>query len=240
MNNIGTIIKKEVRSYLNSPIAYIAALFFLLVCSVWFFFVQQFLARDTASMRGYFSIVPVMFIVLIPALTMRMWAEEKKLRTDEILLTLPMKDWQVVIGKYLSILILISGIMVLTIPIPLTLGALGDFETGAIVGEYIGTILLGSTGISIGLFISSVSKNQISAFIFSVLILIVMTLVGQLNIMLDLPKWLSGTVNFISLDYHFDSFRKGLIDTRDVAYFLLFTAFFLFLNMKVLVFRKWK
>lgn len=240
MSNVGTIIKKEVRSYLNSPIAFISALFFLLVCSIWFFFVQQFLAMNTASMRGYFSIVPVVFTVLIPALTMRMWAEEKKLKTDEILLTLPMKDWQIVVGKYLSVLILITGVLALTIPIPLTLSALGDFETGAIIGEYCGSVLLASTGIAIGLFISSISRNQISAFISSVVVLVFLTLVGNAAVLMQLPQWLSETINFISLDYHFESFRKGLIDTRDLAYFVLLTVFFLFLNVKVLVFRKWK
>lgn len=240
MSNIGAVMKKEVRSYLNSPIAYVAALFFLLVCAIWFFFVQQFLARDIASMRSYFSIVPIIFIVLIPALTMRIWAEERKLKTDEILLTLPIKDWQIVIGKYLSIFILVTVVIILTIPIPLTLNALGDFETGEIVGEYIGSILLGSAGIAIGQFISSVSKNQISAFIFSVLALVFITLVGRLNVLLELPAWLTKVVNFLAMDYHFESFKKGLIDSRDVAYFIILTAFFLFLNMKVLVFRKWK
>jgi ABC-2 type transport system permease protein len=240
MSNIGTIMKKEVRSYLNSPIAYISALFFLLVCAVWFFFVQQFLARNTASMRGYFAVVPVVFAVLIPALTMRMWAEEKKLKTDEILLTLPLKDWQIVIGKYLSVLILIAGVLVLTIPIPLSLRVLGDFETGAVVGEYFGSLLLASAGTAVGLFISSVSRNQISAFIFSVVVLVFLTLIGNMPVFMTLPRWLSETVNFISLDYHFESFRKGLIDTRDLAYFILLTVLFLFLNVKVLVFRKWK
>jgi ABC-2 type transport system permease protein len=240
MSNIGAVMKKEVRSYLNSPIAYVAALFFLLVCAIWFFFVQQFLARDLASMRSYFSIVPIIFIVLIPALTMRIWAEERKLKTDEILLTLPMRDWQIVIGKYLSIFVLVTVVIILTIPIPVTLNALGDFETGEIVGEYIGTILLGSAGIAIGQFISSVSKNQISAFIFSVLALVFITLVGKLNVLLELPGWLTKVVNFLAMDYHFESFKKGLIDSRDVAYFIILTAFFLFLNMKVLVFRKWK
>ena len=240
MSNVGAVIKKEMRSYLNSPIAYVAALFFLLVCAIWFFFVQQFLAGNFASMRGYFSIVPIIFIVLIPALTMRIWAEERKLKTDEILLTLPMREWQMVIGKYLSVLILVVVVMVLTIPIPITLNALGDFEAGEIVGEYLGTILLGSAGIAIGQFISSVSKNQISAFIFSVLALVFITLIGRLNVLLELPSWTAKVVNFLAMDYHFESFKKGLIDSRDIAYFFILTAFFLFLNMKVLVFRKWK
>jgi ABC-2 type transport system permease protein len=240
MTSVGAVVKKEVRSYMNSPIAYIAALFYLIVCAVWFYFIQQFLARDAATLRSYFSIVPIIFIVLIPALTMRIWAEERKLKTEEILLTLPIKDWQVVIGKYLSILLFIFGILVLTIPIPLTLNRLGNFEAGEIIGEYIGTLLLGSAGISIGLFISSISKNQISAFIFSVLALIFITLIGQVNIILDLPVWLADFVRFLSMDHHFSSFEKGLIDTRDLAYFVLMTAFFLFLNIKVLIFRKWK
>ncbi len=240
MTSVGAVIKKEVRTYLNSPIAYIAALFFILVCAVWFYFIQQFLARNIASMRSYFSIVPIIFIVLIPALTMRIWAEERKLKTEEILLTLPIKDWQIVIGKYLSIFLFVLGVMVLTIPIPLTLGRMGDFEVGAIIGEYAGTLLLAGAGIAVGQFISSVSKNQISAFIFSVLALVFITLVGRMNAIMDLPRWLSDFVKFLSMDHHFTSFEKGLLDTRDIAYFVLMTAFFLFLNIKVLVFRKWK
>ena len=240
MSKIGAVISKEVRSYLNTPIAYIAVLFFVVFSSAWFFFFHQFFARDMATLRGFFSTMPLIFIGIIPALTMRIWAEERKMKTDEILLTLPYKEWQLVAGKFLSILILLTGALVLTVPVPLTVAPLGNFEAGEIAGEYLGILLLGGAGIAVGQFVSSVAKNQISAYIFSVIALLFFTLIGQLTIAADLPVWLGNLINYISLDYHFASFEKGLIDTRDLGYFLLMILFFLTLNTQALKFRKWK
>ena len=240
MSKIGAVISKEVRSYLNTPIAYIAVLFFVVFSSAWFFFFHQFFARDMATLRGFFSTMPLIFIGIIPALTMRIWAEERKMKTDEIILTLPYKEWQLVAGKFLSILILLTGALVLTVPVPLTVVPLGNFEAGEIAGEYLGILLLGGAGIAVGQFVSSVAKNQISAYIFSVIALLFFTLIGQLTIAADLPVWLGNLINYISLDYHFTSFEKGLIDTRDLGYFLLMILFFLTLNTQALKFRKWK
>lgn len=234
------IIKKEMKSYFNTPIPYIVVIAFLVFTSVWFFFIQNFVVQNVASLRAYFGVIPIVFIILMPALTMKMWAEEKKLGTIELLLTLPFKDGIVVIGKFLSAFILLCIIMVLTFPIPITLAALGDFEVGEVVGEYIGTLLIGGAGIAIGLFVSSVSTNQITAFLFGLLTLLFFTLVSQVNFLLDLPKWLSDFVNYISLNAHYNSFRKGLVDSRDTIYFFTITVLFLYLNTKVLVFKKWK
>ncbi|TFG64248.1 MAG: ABC transporter permease [Spirochaetales bacterium] len=239
-NRLNPVIRKELKSYFNSPIAYIAVIAFVLFSAVWLFFLQQFLARNTASLRAYFSIMPMVFIVLIPALTMRSWAEEKKLGTDEILLTLPFKESHVVLGKFFATFILVLIMAGLTLPMPITLNALGRFEAGEIIGQYLGLLLLAGTAIALGQFISSVATNQISAFIFSVVALLFITLVGQATAFLNLPGWLAAFFNYISLDYHFGSFEKGLLDSRDFIYFLLFTAFFLYLNMKVLALRKWK
>ncbi|MCF7928581.1 MAG: ABC transporter permease [Spirochaetales bacterium] len=239
MPNIRPILRKELRSYFNSPIAYIVILIFLVFTSVWFFYIEQFFARDTASLRVYFNIFPVVFILLIPAMTMRSWAEEKKEGTDEILLTMPFREVDLVLGKYLASLILLGIMLALTIPLPLTLAPLGDFESGQIVGQYLGSVLLGSAGIAVGIFISSLSKNQISAFIFSALILLVITMAGRANLVLNLPGVLSDFLSYISLDYHFESFKKGLLDSRDLVFFLLFTGMFLYFNTRTLVFRKW-
>lgn len=240
MSKVGAVISKEIRSYLNTPIAYIAVLFFVVFSTAWFFFFHQFFARDMATLRGYFSTMPLIFIGIIPALTMRIWAEERKMKTDEILLTLPYKEWQLVTGKYLSLVILLAGGLVLTIPVYLSVAPLGNFETGEVIGEYIGILLLGGAGIAVGQFISSVAKNQISAYISSVIALLFFTLIGQLNLAAELPVWLGSLVNYISLDYHFTSFEKGLIDTRDLGYFLLMIILFLTLNTQTLKFRKWR
>ncbi|MEW5815242.1 MAG: ABC transporter permease [Spirochaetota bacterium] len=240
MGGILPVIKKELKSYFNSPIAYIVVLFFLIFTSVWLFYLQQFLAINVASLRPYFAAIPLIFIVLLPSLTMRSWAEEKKLGTEELLFTLPFHERDLVLGKFLSTFILLMIIAALTIPLPLTLSSLGHFENGQLFGEYLGMLLLGAAGISIGQFMSAVSTNQITAFIASVILLLILTLAGQLNAVFNLPGWLSSFLNYISFDFHFESFRKGLIDSRDVIYFVILSVLFLYLTIKLILFRKWK
>ncbi len=239
MNRILPIIRKELKGAFNSPIAYIAIVFYLVIPSVWLFYIQRFVDADVASLRGYFDIIPIIFIILLPALTMRSWAEEKKLGTSELLLTLPFRIGELVAGKFLAAFIMLLIMVGLTVPLPLSVAPLGDFEASQIVGQYLGVLLLGAAGIAIGLFVSSVSTNQISAFIFSAVILLFITLVSFVNVVVELPGWLADFLNYLSLNYHFESFRKGLLDTRDLAYFLLVTAGFLYFNAKVILFRKW-
>ena len=240
MRRLMPLLRREVLSYLNSPIAYVVAVFFLVFTSVWFFFIQQFVAQNVASLRAYFTIMPVIFILLIPALTMRSWAEERKLGTAELLLTLPYREGEVVFGKFLGVLALLASILVLTLPVPLSVGPLGDFETGQIVGQYIGVLLLGSAGIAIGLFLSAFSSNQITAFILTAVVLLFMTLLNQVTLVADLPPAVASVVNYLSIGYHFRSFERGLVDTRDVVFYLGTTYLFLYLNTKVLVYRKWR
>lgn len=239
MNGVLAVVRKELRTSFNSPIAYIAVVFFLAFTAVWLFYVQQFFARDVASLRGYFGIMPILFIGLLPALTMRSWAEESKLGTGELLLTLPLTETQLVLGKFVGALAVLLLALVLSLSVPLTVAPFGDFESGQIVGEYLGVVLLGAAGIAVGQFVSAISRNQISAFIVSAVVLLFMTLISQINAVVDLPSWLAGVFNYLSLDYHFQSFVKGVIDTRDLAYFVVVSALFLFLNVRVLVFRKW-
>ena len=240
MKQTMTLLRKELATYFNSPIAYIVVIFFLVFTSVWFFYIQQFVAQDVASLRNYFAIFPIVFIILLPAVTMRSWAEENKIGTVELLLTLPFREGQTVAGKFLGAFSLLVLTLVLTIPVPLTIAPLGDFEAGQIVGQYIGVLALGAAGLAIGLFVSSLSKNQITAFILSAVVLLFLTLINQVNFLMELPEWLGTVFNYLSLDYHFSSFEKGLIDTRDLVFYVALAAFFLYLNTKVLVFRKWR
>lgn len=240
MKPILTVARKEMAIYFNSPIAYIVVVFFLAFTSSWFFYIQQFLAQNVASMRSFFGIVPVVFVILLPAVTMRSWAEEHKLGTDEVLLTLPLTEAQAVVGKFCGAMGLLVIMLALTLPVPLTISPLGDFATGQIIGQYIGTLLLGAAAISVGLFVSSLSQNQITAFILGVVVLLVLTLVNQVNVVVDLPRRLGGLLNQISLNHHFRSFEKGLLDSRDIIYYVLLAFLFLYLNTKVLIFRKWR
>jgi ABC-2 type transport system permease protein len=239
MNNILPILKKEMKSYFNSPIAYILVVTFLVFSSIWIFFMQNFFASNVASLRNFFSVIPIVFIILMPALTMRSWAEEKKLGTMEVLLTLPYRESTLVIGKFLAALCLLAIMVALTLPLPLLLSQFGDFDWGEILGQYIGVILLGSAGISVGLFVSSLMANQISSFLISLFVLLVLTLISQVNRVFAVPPWAAGAVNFISFGHHFSNFQRGLIDTRDLLYYGIVSALFLYLNTKTLVFRKW-
>lgn len=238
--SIGPLVRKELRSYFNSSIAYIVSLFFLLFGAVWFLYLERFLYQNVASLQGYFSIVPIIYVLVLPALTMRSWAEERRRGTDEILITLPFREWELVVGKFVGGFSLLLVIVALTVPLPLTLSPLGDFQLGPLLGQYLGILLLGAAGLSIGQFVSAFSVNQITAFIVSVVGLLFITLVNQVNSFLDLPVWLASLFNYLSFNYHFGSFDKGLIDSRDLAYFLIVTALFLYLTARVLVHKKWQ
>ncbi len=240
LSNWKPVYRREVQSYINSPIAYGAALFFVAAVSVWFFFVQGFVARNQADLRPLFGLFPTLFIILIPALTMRIWAEEKKMKTDELLLTLPFSEGDLVMGKFLAAFTLLAVMIGLTLPVPLMVSRLGNFDPGQIAAQYLGSLLLGGAALAAGTFLSSVSRNQISAFLLTLVVMIVLTMASELATALSLPGFLGDLFRYLSLSRHFDSFSKGLVDTRDLIYYLLVGGFFLYLNYQQLIFRKWK
>lgn len=232
------LYKKELKSYFNSPIAYLVVLFFVIFSNVYFFIFNQFIAQNVASLRSYFAFMPLIFILLIPSITMRSWAEEKKMGTEELLFTLPLTDFQLVMAKFLSSFTLLAIMLGMTLFVPLTLNLLGDFETGQILGEYLGTLLLGAAGLAIGQFISSVTANQISAYIFSVIALLFITVVGDAAYLLNPSAVIGKILSYLSFTFHFESFRKGILDSRDLFYFLIIVFYFLYLNVKVIKLRK--
>lgn len=240
MRRIATIARRELAAYFATPVAYIVVIFFLVVTSVWFFFVTGFFAQDTATLRGYFSIWPFVFIALLPAITMRSWAEERRQGTVEILLTLPARERELVLGKFLGSLALLLITILLTLPVPLSVAPLGSFEPGQIAGQYLGALLLGCTGLASGMLLSALSSNQVSAFLLGAVFLLFITMIGQVPAALALPGWLASAFTWISLDFHFDSFGKGVFDSRDALYFIVLTAAFLYATTKVLYLRRWK
>lgn len=238
-NNILPVIRKELKSYFNSPIAYIVVVTFVLFSSLWLFFLQQFFAANMASLRILFSIFPMIFIIIMPALTMRSWAEERKLGTMELLMTLPYREDTLVLAKFLAALALLLLMMLLTVPIPLLLSRFGSFDWGEVCAQYLGALLIGAAGISVGLFVSSLASNQISAFILTLFVLLIMTLVSQVNRIFPVTPWAAGVFSYLSLDSHYAAFQRGLIDSRDLAYYLIVICTFLYLNVQSLIFRKW-
>jgi len=237
--NIAPVIRKELKSYFNSPIAYVVVVTFLVFSSIWIFYLQSFFAANTASLRSYFAVMPIVFIIVMPAITMRSWAEEKKLGTLEVLLTLPFREGTLVLGKFVAALTLLIIMIGLTLPIPLLASRFGSFDWGEIFSQYLGAILIGAAGISVGLFVSSLTTNQVSSFLISLFVLLVLTLISQVNLVLATPPWAAGIFNFVSMGQHFSNFQRGLIDTRDLAYYLVVSGLFLYLNTKTLVFKKW-
>jgi ABC-2 type transport system permease protein len=239
MNRAFILARKEIYQYLNTPSIYGAVVFFLLFCSLWLFYFQQIFAMDQATLRPYFEIFPVAFILVIPVITMKSWAEERKTGTVELLLTMPFSEWDLVLGKFFSCMGILSMMLLLTVPLPLTLLSLGSFDGGMIFTEYLGALLLCASATSLGLLMSCLSKNQGGAFLGSAVVLMIVMLIDQIPMVFNIPYWIARSINYISLAYHFESFSKGLIDTRDLAFFVLTTALFLFINTRVILFRKW-
>ena len=233
------LIYKELYSYRVSPAFFGVALFFLLFTSLWLFQFQNFFQRGMATLRPYFAAFPLAFIIVIPAITMRSWAEERKTGSVELLLTLPFSEWSLVLGKFFAALGVIAIFFLCTLPMPLSMTMLGDFDGGVILAEYIGALLLASSALSLGLLLSALSKNQVAAFLGSAAALLVVMLISQIPWTASLPAWLTTVINAVALSAHFESFSKGIIDSRDGAYFIITTVLFLFLTVKVLVFRKW-
>ena len=237
IKRILALTRKELFSWIFSPALWAITVFFVLFVSIWFYYLQRFFAMDTATLRPFFSAFPIVFILVIPVLTMKAWAEEKKLGSAEILFTLPFTEWELVWGKFLSCFVLILAMLLLTIPVPLSLFPLGYFDPAVVFTEYSGALLLGSSAAALGLFLSSVSKSQGAAFLGGVAFLMAVILAN--NFSSHLPPFPASVVNYFSLSFHFESFSRGLLDSRDITYFLVSTGFFLYLNIQVLVSRKW-
>jgi len=232
------LFKKELMSYFNSPIAYIFIAIFLIVGN-WLFF-NFFFLNAQASLRSYFSILPWIFLFLAPSLTMRLWSEEKKSGTVEFLLTLPISNWQIVLAKFFSVLVFLIITLLLSLSLPITVARLGHLDLGPVVGGYLGAILLGGAYLALGLFISSLTKNQIIAFISSLVAAFVLFVIGADFITIGLPNGLALILKHLSLGSHFDNIARGVIDTKDLVYYFSFIFLFLWLNVKVIEGRKWQ
>nr|MBP7323071.1 ABC transporter permease subunit [Deltaproteobacteria bacterium] len=237
MHSIFILARKEFRSYFDSPVAYVFIIAFLSFSS-WLFF-RGFFLLGQVQMRDYFFFLPWIFLIFIPAISMRLWAEEKKMGTIEILMTLPVKDSEMVLGKFLASLGFFLVTLALSFPIPLTLALLGGIDMGPIVGGYLGSCFLGAAYLSIGLFISSLAENQIVAFIIASLVSFVLFIIGEDIVLLSLPNALVAPFSYLGLGRHFASMQRGVLDSRDVLYYLTVIWFFLSLNTRLIASRRW-
>ena len=224
MNLAITITKKEIKSYFNSPAAYIVLVIFLLL-SGWFFASPLFI-NNQANLRTLFSIIPLLYLFFIPAITMGLLSREKNTGTMELLATLPIKDSQIIMGKFWASVFLIGVGLLLTLVHFITIVLLGtNVDFGAIFCGYIGLLFLGAVYSAIGIFASSITSNQIVSLIISFFIIFFFFIIKFF--LFFVPDFMVGIFQFISIDYHFSNITRGVIDTRNIIYFVSLIVLFL-------------
>jgi len=235
---IQAIARRELRAYFNSPIAYLAITVFLVVTGVLFFVASGFFGAGEASLRPLFEWIPMIFVFFIPALSMRLFSEEKRSGTFELLVTYPLTDAEVVLGKFMGSFYFLLVTLALTLVYPVLLEVLGSPDWGPIVGGYLGLALVGAAYLAIGLMTSTWTTNQIVSFILALLFSSFFFFIDRM-----LGAVWEGTqsiFNYLSFNYHFATIAKGVLDTRDILYFLSITASALLVAAYTLKSRNWK
>ncbi len=238
MRNIWTIASRELNAYFVSPVAYVVSAAFLLVTGLLFSLIIT--STMDASLRGTFSNITFILVLLAPALTMRLLAEEQRMGTLELLLTSPIHDWQVVVGKFLgSFILFIVMLLAPTLLYVVLLMAFGTPDFGPIIASYLGVLLLGGAFMAIGVFTSSLTQNQIIAYILGLVILLVLWIAGSISQIVG-GGAVGDAVSYLAITQHYDSFLTGVIDTPNVIYPLSVIVVSLFLATQVLQTRRWR
>ena len=236
------IVKRELASYFSTPLAYVFIVIFLTPIGSFTFYLGNFFARGQADLNAFFTFHPWVYILLIPAVTMRLWAEERKTGTIELLMTLPLTTTQAVIGKFFAAWIFIFIALVLTFPIWITVNYLGQPDNGVILAGYVGSLFMSGAYLSIGSCISAITKNQVIAFVIAATVCFIFTMSG-VDIVLNFfkvwaPEFLVNIISSMSFLVHFESITKGVIEVRDFLFYLSVIVFWLFLNVVVVEFKK--
>ncbi|MGH6660557.1 MAG: ABC-2 transporter permease [Rhodospirillales bacterium] len=242
MRNIAVIAKREIASYFATPLAYIFIVIFLALTGAFAFYVGGFFIREQADLEPFFVYHPWLYLMLIPAVAMRLWAEERKTGTIEVLMTLPVTATEAVLGKYLAAWGFAGIALALTFPMWITVNILGDPDNGVIMASYIGSFLMAGAFLAIGSCISSLTKNQVIAFIVAATVCFLFTLSG-LELVLNFfrawaPELLIRTIASMSFLSHFTAVTKGVIELRDLIFFASLIVFWLFANVVAVDFRK--
>ena len=236
LKNILTVFKREFLSFFNSPVAYIVITAFLLF-SGWLFF-QQFFLMGQASMRPFFGLIPILFIFFAPAITMRLIAEERKTKTISLLMTLPLGNAEIILGKFLAAVALLGVGLLLTLPYALTVASVGVLDWGPVWGGYFGALLMGAAYLAVGMFCTSLTSNQIVAFILGLGICFVFFIIDK--ILMFLPEKLATAFEYLSVDYHFHNIARGVIDLRDMVFYLSFISAFIIYSIYAIQREDWR
>lgn len=242
MSALITVCKREWAAYFSTPVAYVFVLIFLMMASAFTFYLGNFYDRGQADLLPFFNFHPWLYLFFMPAIAMGLWSQERQLGTIELLLTLPLTLWQAVLGKFLAAWLFAGLALLLTFPLWVTVNYLGEPDNGVIIASYLGSWLMAGAFIAVGSCMSALSRNQIVAFILTVLICFMLMLSG-FPLVLDLFRgWASeGLVDFIaglSFMTHFQGLSRGVVDLRDVLYFVLVIAMWLLATTQVLTIKK--
>jgi gliding motility-associated transport system permease protein len=241
MNLINTLFQRELKSYFATPVAYVFIVIFLLLMGTFTFYLGGFYERGQADLAGFFNYHPWLYLFLVPAISMRLWAEERQSGSIELLMTLPITAWQAVLGKFLAAWAFTGIALFLTFPIWITVNYLGEPDNGAIFAAYLGSLMMAGSFLAIGSCLSAVTRNQVIAFVVTVVVCFGFLLAG-FPLVLDMfsgwaPQALTDGIASLSFLTHFANIKKGVIDFRDLVYFVLLTAAFLYANTIIL---QWK
>lgn len=237
-SNVWTITKRELVGYFDSPVAYVFIVIYLLLAGFFTFTFGSFFDRGEASLTAFFMWMPWLLLFLVPALGMRLWSEERRSGTIELLLTFPVTPWQAILGKFLASWMFIAIAMTLTFPVWITVNWLGDPDNGVILAGYIGSWLLAGAYLAVSCLTSAITRNQVVSFILSVVICLGLVVVGFAPVTDLLARWaapwLVEAVAGFSVLTHFDGFQKGVIDSRDFVFFASVIGFALFVTGVIL------
>ncbi len=232
LHPIWTIAKRELTGYFASPVAFVFIVIFLLLAGFFTFMVSSFFERGEATLDAFFLWHPWLYLFLVPAVGMRMWSEERRLGTIELLLTMPVTPWQAIVGKFLAAWAVVALALVLTFPLVLTVNYLGRPDNGVILASYLGSLLMAGAYLAIAAMTSAMTRNQVVAFILAVVISMLLIFVGWppvTNLLVQwAPAWLVDAVTGFSVITHFESIQKGVLDTRDLVFFVTLIGFALF------------
>ena len=232
MKPIITIARRELSGYFASPVAFVFIVIFLLLSGFFTFMVAGFFDRGQANLDSFFAWHPWLYLFLVPAVGMRMWSEERRLGTIELLLTMPVTPWQAIVGKFIAAWAVIGLALALTFPVWITVNYLGNPDNGVIFASYLGSFLMGGAYLAITAMTSAMTRNQVISFILSVMICLFLILAGYTPVTDLLTRWANPVVvqaiAAFSVMTHFEGFQRGVLDTRDVIFFASVIGFALF------------
>lgn len=239
---VANVMRRELSGYFSTPVAWVFIVIFLVMAGVFTFYIGSFYDRGIADLDPFFTFHPWLYLFLVPAIAMRLWAEERRSGTVELLLTLPLTTWQAVLGKFLAAWLFVGLALLLTFPVWLTVNYLGAPDNGVIASGYVGSWLMAGGFLAIGSCMSALTRNQVVAFILSVVVCFGFLLSG-LPMVMDLfsgwaPQALLDTIADFSFLAHFATISRGVIDLRDLVYFALVITFWLMANAIVLEMKK--